>query len=375
MAKQPKVPKPRVQGVTVANPGRPAQCWRVSKTLDGQRYTETSPIKRGDFLSERDWVKASERWYAQWLDNILSGAVFTQRPLRSFSEACDLYVINRAKGKASAAEICRLLAYACEFMGNLDISKVHQDCQGYNRMLQSLPGRKAQTINNYTRAISAVLNYCTRYRDEQGLTWLQTAPVFTLLSNQDQRLPKVLTWDEQDLMLNSLPDHLRFISLFILNTGLRSTEALSLTNRDLTLREQQEPSFALIQRAKNGLRLPVVLNGTAETVIKAQPNLAGLPEVFHFRGKPLRGGLSNTGWRKMREKTGLDVRVHDLRHTYGHRLLEAGCPEEIRRIMMGHKGSTMTQHYSQTSLETMLKYAEAASKSTGAVTPYLRVSE
>jgi integrase len=38
------------------------------------------------------------------------------------------------------------------------------------------------------------------------------------------------------------------------------------------------------------------------------------------------------------------VRVHDLRHTYGQRLRDAGVSNEDCAVLMGHAGKTMSEH-------------------------------
>jgi len=60
--------------------------------------------------------------------------------------------------------------------------------------------------------------------------------------------------------------------------------------------------------------------------------------------------MLNHGWRKARELTGLPVRVHDLKHTYGRRLRSAGVSFEDRQDLLGHKSARITTHYSSAEL-------------------------
>ena len=40
------------------------------------------------------------------------------------------------------------------------------------------------------------------------------------------------------------------------------------------------------------------------------------------------------------------IRVHDLKHTYGHRLRVAGVGFEDRKVLLSHKSEHVTTHYS-----------------------------
>ena len=50
------------------------------------------------------------------------------------------------------------------------------------------------------------------------------------------------------------------------------------------------------------------------------------------------------------KKCGLDVRVHDLKHTFGRRLRAAGVSFEDRQDLLGHKSARITTHYSAAEL-------------------------
>lgn len=65
--------------------------------------------------------------------------------------------------------------------------------------------------------------------------------------------------------------------------------------------------------------------------------------------------MNNNGWQKARKAVGLqDVRVHDLRHTVGMRLREAGVREETISDILWHSRGTMTAHYSVAQVRELL---------------------
>ena len=57
--------------------------------------------------------------------------------------------------------------------------------------------------------------------------------------------------------------------------------------------------------------------------------------------------MNNTAWQRARTQAGLgDLHVHDLRHTVGMRLREAGVREETIADILWHSRRGMTAHYS-----------------------------
>ncbi len=51
-------------------------------------------------------------------------------------------------------------------------------------------------------------------------------------------------------------------------------------------------------------------------------------------------------------------RVHDLRHSFGHRLRAAGVSFEDRQDLLGHKSERITTHYSAPDVARLIEAAE-----------------
>jgi len=94
----------------------------------------------------------------------------------------------------------------------------------------------------------------------------------------------------------------------------------------------------------------------------------GLHREFVFvasKGKPRKPirYMNNTAWQTARKKAGLlQVRVHDLKHTFGRRLCTAGVPLETRKVLLGHKTGDITSHYSAPELAELIRAANAVLK-------------
>jgi integrase len=70
--------------------------------------------------------------------------------------------------------------------------------------------------------------------------------------------------------------------------------------------------------------------------------------------------MLNSAWRQAREKAGLNqVRLHDLKHTFGRRLRAAGVSFEDRQDLLGHRSGRITRHYSAAELSRLIEAANA----------------
>ena len=79
--------------------------------------------------------------------------------------------------------------------------------------------------------------------------------------------------------------------------------------------------------------------------------------VFTYNGKRIRK-MNSSAWRRGRLRAGLpQVRVHDLKHTFGRRLRAAGVSFEDRQDLLGHRSGRITTHYSATELGNLLSAA------------------
>ena len=76
--------------------------------------------------------------------------------------------------------------------------------------------------------------------------------------------------------------------------------------------------------------------------------------------------------REARERAGLpQVRVHDLKHTFGCRLRAAGVSFEDRQDLLGHKSGRITTHYSQAELQNLIEAANRVYGPSSRKTPAL----
>jgi integrase len=178
----------------------------------------------------------------------------------------------------------------------------------------------------------------TEWIDDHGLTWLQVSPKIRLLPDTEKRPPYLLSWDEQDRLFKELPRHLANMALFAVNTGCRDGEVCSLKwEWEVAVPELNTSVFIIPgARVKNGEERLVVLNRIARAVVD---DIRGehAEHVFSYRGRRLTR-MMNSAWLRARRETKLpQVRVHDLKHTFGRRLRAAGVCFEDRQDLLGHR--------------------------------------
>jgi integrase len=223
------------------------------------------------------------------------------------------------------------------------------------------------TINHGLKIVRRILNLAAgEWMDEHGLTWLAAAPKIKLLPDLNKRKPYPLSWEEQDRLFRLLPDHLAQMSLFAVNTGCRDGEICSLRwEWELAVPQLATSVFVIPgERVKNGDERLVVLNRIAKSVVDARRGIDA-DYVFTFRDHRVRRML-NTGWQQARIKAGLpQVRVHDLKHTFGRRLRAAGVGFEDRQDLLGHRSGRMTTHYSAAELSRLLEAANTVCERNG----------
>jgi hypothetical protein len=76
--------------------------------------------------------------------------------------------------------------------------------------------------------------------------------------------------------------------------------------------------------------------------------------------------MLNSSWCRIRRDIDLpQVRVHDLKHTFGRRLRAAGVSFEDRQDLLGHRSGRMTTHYSAAELTKLIDAANSVCERAG----------
>ena len=109
---------------------------------------------------------------------------------------------------------------------------------------------------------------------------------------------------------------------------------------------------------KNGDERLVVLNRIAKSVVEARRGISPT-HVFTYKAKPITRMMTGA-WKRARIRAELpQVRVHDLKHTFGRRLRAAGVNFEDRQDLLGHRSARITTHYSAAELSRLIAAVSA----------------
>jgi integrase len=297
------------------------------------------------------------------LEEARQAHVFGIRPKRSFRVAATKY-LNENGHKRSIETDAHHLKQLDRYIGDLPLDSVHMGTLQPFIKARLKQGLKTKTINGALAVVRHLLNMAaSEWLDENNLTWLQTAPKIKLLQVIDARKPYPLSWDEQGILFRELPAHLQPMALFKVNTGCRDAEVCGLRWEWEVPVPELDTSVFIIPEAhvKNGDERLVVLNTVAKSVIDGQRG-KDAEYVFTYNGKPIET-MNNSGWQHARTRAGLEqVRVHDLKHTFGRRLRAGGVSFEDRQDLLGHRSGRITTHYSAAELEGLI---DAANKVCG----------
>jgi integrase len=281
--------------------------------------------------------------------------------LRFWPVCCD------GEHKRSLRDDISRLNQLMPFVGNARLDRVHRGALDPFIAERRKEGASTGTINHGLKVVRRILNLAaTEWIDEHGLTWLVAAPKTKLLPDNNKRKPYPLSWDEQATLFSELPAHLASMALFAVSTGCRDGEVCRLRwEWEVPVPALQTSVFIIPgELVKNGDDRLVVLNQVARSVIDAQRGKH--PEhVFTYNRKPVQRML-NSAWLRARKRAGLpQVRVHDLKHTFGRRLRAAGVSFEDRQDLLGHRSGRITTHYSAAELSRLIDAAESVCEREG----------
>ncbi len=212
------------------------------------------------------------------------------------------------------------------------------------KMISDMRGHyKPATVNRSIGAIKSALKIAFRERmtpEDYGQR------IHRLAENNARH--NYLSIEQVKRLADCASEQVRAAIWIALLTGCRRGEILKMTPDDVQgdkLRIQAGNTKTLRQRS-----IPIVP--------AARPWLAMLPININFEGL-------KTGFRRAREKAGIEVNFHDLRHSCASLLINMGVPLEVVRDILGHTTVKTTERYAHLHIdrqeEALLKLSAAVS--------------
>ena len=325
--------------------------WHIDKQINGRRICRTT----GE--TER---KAAERVLRNLMSELNSRDSSWHGPKISFGEAAVKWATDNRDRKSIDRDI-QDIKVVLPHLGELPLRAIHQRTLDPFIQERRNAGRASSTVKRTLSTVTRILSAAhSVYRDDFGNPWLASVPKFLLPQWGEARQRVVISVAEQVCLLDALSEDLSDIANFILNTGLRESEVRSL-HWDM----QENPSSGTLvfklpgTVRKNNRALSVFCNSIASEIVNRRRRSRSEWIFANPDGQKRVARLSSSGWRRGRVRakrlfeqrygsgeSKLDqLKVHDLRHTFGERLREQGINMDTCGDLLGHTGRGVTAHY------------------------------
>ena len=307
-----------------------------------------------------------------------------------FAAAAQKYLIESERKKLRSLEtVAYHVALLLPYIGSMALVDICNDSlQPFIDERLDEDEVKPSTVNRTLEVARTIMNRAARLWRTNGKPWLATAPLIEMLDEKaTRRQPYPITWQQQANLLPRLPVHLQRMVLFALSTGARDANVCRLRwEWERPVPELGRSVFVIPPAEFKTNRTHVlILNDAAWSIVEA---CRGLHPDFVFTYRRVRvknhhlapamdykpvATMNNTAFQNARAAAGLErMRVHDLRHTFGQRLRDAGVPEEDRALLLGHAIEGMPQHYATATIARLVEMANKV-KETFDRTTLLRV--
>ncbi len=298
--------------------------------------------------------KEAERRLRRKVQEIDDAEFHGIRPDRTFNEASEK-VIREFQGSEKTLKIYAAQAdILSPWIGNDPIRLICKD-----RLMPFIEERKTKvstrTINLSIEFVRKVLRLAAYYwRDENGMSWLENRPIIPFEKGK-RKIPCPLSWEDQDRFFDLLPGRMRKMAIVAVNTGLRDRTLRNLRWSWLVSNETLgETVFEIPGKyMKNGKPVTLILNRLARQTIES---MRGHHEELVF-GKlyQMTNSSWNKAWREARLPAGKErlKGVHNLRHTFGKRLRDAGVDERDIQDLLHHVPKNVTRIYSAPELRNL----------------------
>lgn len=196
----------------------------------------------------------------------------------------------------------------------------------------------------------SILNMIFSYAILNGITTTNPVQIITLPSNLPKKARPMP--DDRDIeIVNSCSDGFALLPYFLLNTGLRKSEALALEYSDIDfekktisvnkhlLHDGNRPVMERRTKTENSKRTVILLDRVAE---KLPRNKKGI--IFcNEDGSYLTKRQYAIRWAKWQKENNTTVTAHQLRHGFATMLFEAGIDLKDAQDLMGHSDIKTTQ--------------------------------
>lgn len=311
--------------------------YRLRGTIRGVPVDETTGVESRE-LAEAIRIKREGQ--------ILDESIFGPRTSRRFSEAAVTYLETIKPGGTQAHAIIgrqrqngAISSNLIDYFGDMLVSAIDQAAVDKVMREHFQKAASATIQRQLLTPLIAVLTFAAKRQwCDRPQLWRPPAP---------KGRTRWLDYDEADRLLGAMAPHIYRLSLFLMLSGARMSEATGLDWRDVSLVER----WCVFRDTKRH---------SEDRGVPLHPQLVAMladirhrngPVFLTQRGLPYAeregGGQIKTAWAATLRRASIrDLRPHDLRHTFSTWLTMAGVHEQVRDEIMGHASTDMGRRYS-----------------------------
>ena len=262
-----------------------------------------------------------------------------------FRQVLDFYQYHGLyESKHDYADKINNLSYFYE-LSYLTIENIHDYCS-----LRSLQGVKNSTINRELTILRSAINFYNLHKDTTIRNPLNGFSLF-----EDDFIPKYLNEYQCKRLLKACSEYSNkafYVYIYLLlNTGCRSSELLTLEWENVNLDKHYFVIRNTLSKNKKTVYKPI--NNQALSVFDVLPCIHQ-KWVFYNPRTNNRYKSFRKAWLWTLERSGLDCRIHDLRHTFASLLVSNGVPIYHVSQLLGHSDTRITQKYAHLSPNNLL---------------------
>ena len=309
--------------------------------FQGQRVRQSSGTP-----SKTKAKELEQQWRRDIHDRLIAG----KRPTISFGDAVDRYyqtvLLPRGNPAARAKDLYILNRLRSHFGAHTPLDRISSAAVAqYRDDLVTERGLRPSSANREISYLRAIIN-------RAASDWnVSTAPFRVRMFREPPGRVRWLTPDEEQRLLKESAPHLRDVLTFLMDTGCRKEEALSLTWREIVFDGDRVRIIIGAERAKNatasGRAVPRRTADLLRRLHAERPRGSDRVFLYSRRGaKPRQLRAIKTAFNAACRRAGIDdLRIHDLRHHYASRLVQRGVPLQRVQHLLGHKSMRMTERY------------------------------
>jgi site-specific recombinase XerD len=282
---------------------------------------------------------------------IAEGRYFEKIPDRTFKELMEKVLNDPVANLKSKYSYENRVNQIISHFGEMNLSEITPSVIQEYKAKRKAEGLKPATLNREIATMKKAFSLAVEWE------WLKHNPIAKVsLEKENNARTRWLTYGEESELLPVCPEWLKEIVVFALNTGMRSGEILSLEWRGVDFNRKTITIF----QSKNNEPRTIPMTEIVFEMLQGKSKVKSIRTNLVFYNTRTHEGFSTPSvghaFQKAVKKSGIeDIRFHDLRHTVGSRLVQAGVNLYSVKLLFGHKDWKMTERYSHHSIESLKK--------------------